>query len=95
MSDLDNTRDVAVTAAADIRSHVLACERRYQENIGAIQRLTDLVQDSHRVTTIQIDEIKAVLAEQRGAGRVVKAIGALGAAVAGAVGGIGATHIIK
>lgn len=82
-------------ALTKINSHIDGCERRYQEGNQRMEKLFSFIQSAHAENRTDIGEIKDTLAEQRGAGKMAKAIYGMGAGLMGLVGGIGGSHILK
>ena len=99
---VDDTRDMAVKASANIDFHIAACEKRYQEWNGRLDRLFGYIKDAHDQTNKQINAIadqvstvQTTLAEARGAGKAAKLIGGGITAVVGAASGFLAGHLSK
>lgn len=83
------------TVATRLNEHLTACERRYQESNQRLEKLFTFMEKAHGENRKDIGEIKDTLAEQRGAGKLAKFIGATGAGLMGIIGGIGGSHFIK
>lgn len=95
MAKETDTRDIAMKAITKIDTHIDACERRYQEGAQRLERLYTFIQEAHKENRKDIVDIKGVLAEQRGAGKMAKALAAAGAGIMGVIGGVGGSHLIK
>lgn len=91
----NDTRDLAMQALTKINSHIDACERRYQEGNQRLEKMFAYIKDAHEKTGAQIDIIQNTLAEQRGAGKMAKVLGAAGAGIMGIIGGAGGSHLLK
>ncbi len=77
---------------ARLDGHLSNCERRYQEGSQRMDKLIDFIQKAHSENRKDIGEIKDTLAEQRGAGKAIKIIGGIGAAVIGGISGLVGGH---
>lgn len=92
----DSGLDVAVgKLEARLDAHLTACERRYQEGNQRLEKLFSFIKDAHDENRKDISEIKNTLAEQRGAGKMMKLLGAAGAGAMGLLGGMGGSHLLK
>ena len=87
----DEIHELTVMAArttAALEAHINECTRVREEGTKRLDHILDFMKTAHAENRKDVGEIKITLAEQRGAGKVAKAMGAAAAAVIGGASGL-------